>query len=148
MFGRRYLVLGSVICAVLSLSLFFTNCSKGNGAAEDSPSDQGRVEGLAGINYFREAVPAKFCGEEGYGYILRSYVGPECGTCHSMNGMFPPFGDSDLGKSYSWARTLGKENFLSKVTDNRFCGPDCNLDTRGDIYKALVEWLDHPDNCN
>ncbi len=134
---------------LLGLTIGYTNCAKGTApVAEDASSK--RVEGLAAINYFRESVPDRFCGEEGYGYLLRSYIGPQCGaSCHSMGGsMFPPFGDSDLSKAYSWGRTLGKTNFIEKVLDNRFCGPACNLDPRGEVYQALVEWLDHPDNCN
>lgn len=140
--------LALVFLGLFSISLGFTNCAKGNApVAAEEPSQ--RVEGLAAVNYFREPVPARFCGEEGYGYLLRSYIGPQCGSCHSMGGsMFPPFGDSDLSKAYSYGRSLGKQNFIEKSTDNRFCGPDCNLDTRGEVYKALVEWLDHTDNCN
>lgn len=146
---RKWIEVAGIITLMSLIAAGFTNCAKGGAPAQQ---DQGstKVEGLAAINYFREAVPDRFCGQEGYGYLLRSYIGPQCGgSCHSLNGsMFPPFGDSDEAKAYSWAKTLGKTNFLSKVTDNRFCGPDCNLDTRGEVYKALVDWLDHTDSCN
>ncbi len=137
-----------VFLNLLILSVSFTNCAKG---PVQSTTDEGsqKVEGLTAVNYFREAVPAKFCGEEGYGYLLRSYIGPQCGSCHSMGGsMFPPFGDSDLSKAYSYGRTLSKAKLLETVQNNRFCGPDCNLDTRGEVYQALAQWLDHTDNCN
>lgn len=148
MLSKRNILLVIIIFSSLSTSVLFTNCAKGGGGEEGSNKE--RVEGLAAVNYFREPVPESFCGEAGYGYLLRSYFGPECGTCHSMGGnMFPPFGDTnDLANSYKWAKTLGKQNLIEKSVDNRFCGPDCNLDTRGEIYKALVEWLDHTDNCN
>lgn len=135
---------------LLGLSpLLFNNCAQKAAEIEKaSAAATSTTEELKPINFFREPIPDRFCGEMGYGYLLRSYLGPECGTCHSMNGMFPPFADNDQAKAYSWGKTLGKENFLSKVVDNRFCGPGCNLDTRGEIYKALVEWLDHRDNCN
>jgi hypothetical protein len=125
----------------------YSNCAKSNAQKAEQPSVE-KMLGLPAINYFREPVPDRFCGIEGYGFLLRSYLGPECGTCHTMVGMYPPFADGDLGKAYSYGRALGKDNFLEKVLDNRFCGPDCNLDKRGEIYQALAEWLDHPDNCN
>lgn len=134
----------------LAISVGFTNCAPGGGA--DLPSEKKgvvRVEGLPFINYFREPIPDRFCGQEGYGYLLRSYIGPECGSCHSMTGgMFPPFGDKDLAKAYSYGKSLGKEKFLELSLDNRFCGPDCDLDIRGEIYQALNEWFDNTDSCN
>jgi hypothetical protein len=145
---RRNVFLLVLIFSSLSTSIFFTNCAKGGGGETETSKE--KVLGLSSVNYFREPVPDRFCGEEGFGYLLRSYLGPECGTCHSMGGnMFPPFGDlNDPANAFKWTKTLGKQNLIDKSVDNRFCGPDCNLDSRGEVYKALVEWLDHTDNCN
>lgn len=143
----RYLVLVGIL--YLGITISFNNCTRGSGTAPSSESTHQPVEGLDAVNYFRESVPSTFCGQDGYGYLLRSYLGPECGSCHSMNGgTFPPFGDNDLSKAYSYGRTMGKAKFLELSTNNRFCGPDCNLDTRGEIYQALNQWFDHTDSCN
>jgi hypothetical protein len=94
------------------------------------------------INKLKNPRPSLIRGQEGYAYLLDEYLFEHCAACHGTNSFVDmPFASTDLGIAYEDALRYTAPNFLDSVSDNRFCGPDCNLDPDGEVYQAISEWL-------
>jgi hypothetical protein len=131
------LMLSVVVFTVL---LGFNNCS-----GFTPPSTNGlESSSLASINYLREPRPDLIKGRNGYSYILNEYLRPNCAGCHD-DGSFTnlPCCSDSLSTAYFSATLISREAWIDSFTHNKFCGPDCSLDPKGEVYSAFVEWLDN-----
>lgn len=138
-FNRLFLVTG----AVGLLLLGYNNCGA---PPQKTTTETNQSSGSAPnpINFLKTPRPALIQGKDGYNYILTEYIRPQCGSCHQANSSnFIYIGADDLNTAYFAAMGYSKETFLKSVSNNRFCGKDCNLDPQGEVYKAIAEWLDN-----
>lgn len=126
---------------LLSTMVLFQNCG-GESIVTRLPGNS--VLGLAPHNYFTETKPASMCGEEGYNFLMDQYLIRNCGACHEDPPLVePPFAASqNRAFAYFASSLVTRENWIETTTNNTFCAGDCNLDTRGEVYEGLVEWLD------
>lgn len=132
----------------LALVLFYNNCAEPGASSNSSASQGNSVPGLKPVNYFRSAPPANMTGESGYEFLLKEYFVPQCATCHDSSGAFSPrFADkTNKHDSYLAAKYyFDNADMVMRITTNPFCKPDCTLDPRGDVYKAIMNWLEHRD---
>ena len=125
---------------LLCLVVLFQNC--GESKVTRLPGNS--VLGLAPHNYFTEAKPASMCGEQGYNFLMDQYLIRHCGSCHEDPPLAePPFAASaNRAFAYFASSLITRERWIASSTNNQFCGDDCSLDTRGEVYQGLVEWLD------
>lgn len=135
---------------------FFQNCAVPMGdeqmSKQDPPStpenylwiSESVPSGLKAVNYFSTSKPTDMSGFEGYSYIHSEYLSKKCTVCHKPpSGQIPHFGNSFLTYSYDVAkRDFRNGDMQFRITANPHC-PDCNLDPRGEVYQAVMYWLDH-----
>lgn len=84
-------------------------------------------------------------GDKGFQFLLKEYLAPHCGSCHDSAVYFgaPYFDKTNPSKSYALSKAgLTKSDMIMRVTNNPFC-PTCKLDPKGEVYKAIMYWLDH-----
>ncbi len=128
------------------LLILYTNCSEY--PAGENPHSSYQLGDPADVNNFKEVPPAVICGKSGYDFLLRNYIRYNCGSCHASGGAgFPPFTATNLDDAYFSAMTVAKDRWIATVTQNRFCGPVCNLSTTGEVFRGLMEWIDHRSTC-
>lgn len=90
----------------------------------------------------------KGCGEDGFAFLLEEYFIPHCGACHNNGGISSPyFADENFANSFFWAKATSGSTLLSSSLDNRFCGPDCNIEQDSQMHRILQEWIDSPNEC-
>lgn len=147
---------GIVFFAMLILIALFQNCSV---PSNDQPSTQqdppstpenflwlieSVPTGLKPVNYFVTSKPMDMSGFEGYSYIHAEYLSKKCTVCHRPpSGQLPHFGTSSLTYSYDLAkRDFRTGDMAVRITANPHC-PECNLDKRGEVYQAVMYWLEH-----
>ena len=133
----------ALIAVVFSLvPLLFVNCGK---KVEPVYRDAPSTSSSQSINTFSTNPPVME-GEIGFNFLLSQYFGPHCGGCHGANAaalMKPLFNVADPKGSYDLARiTLDKADMVNRITANPFC-PECTLKKDGEVYKAIMYWLDH-----
>lgn len=134
------------ISGLLIVGALYTNCQGGHMNVSSSGSFQ--LGDPSNINNYKEYPPAVICGSAGYDFLLRNYLRANCGSCHGAGGIaFPQFTDSNLQNAYWAAQLVARDKWVTTTTNNQFCGPDCNLSTSGQVYKGLMEWLDHKTSC-
>lgn len=128
-----------------------TRTSNSNGTGNDSgsdsnsrsDSDSAAGEESSDINQLKNPKPEVVCGESGYEYLMEEYLFENCVGCHAQNGFAqPPLADRDLTLSYEAALPVAKNKFLEAISENPLCG-DCNLETTGEVYQAIEEWIDN-----
>lgn len=81
----------------------------------------------------------------GFQFLLKEYLGPRCGGCHYSAVYFgaPYFDVANPSKSYDLSKAgLTKSDMIMRITNNPFCRT-CTLDTNGEVYQAIMYWLDH-----
>ncbi|MBK7962288.1 MAG: hypothetical protein IPK04_14570 [Bdellovibrionales bacterium] len=137
---------------LLSLGFLFLLVSYNNCAKESQSSSPGgggvtsanSVTGLSAVNYFKSPVPSSMVGENGYTFLMKEYFGPQCAACHAGGVIFPDFADKGHPHdSYLAAKYyFQNEDMIHRITDNPYCRPGCTLDPRGEVYKAIMTWLD------
>lgn len=139
----------SILSLTIPLIVTYQSCQKLDETHESisSASRFSAPEGLPSINYLIEPPPHLICGKSGWGYMMRNYVKLHCGACH-YQGAFAPiaFADKDLDMAYSQASWISREQWIRTTTQNRFCVPNCNIVSTGEVQQALVEWADNK-NC-
>src|SRR5689334_20541843 len=140
---RIFSILFLISFVVLPLLFGYNNCA-GPKNSEPAPAVQedqfSSIPGLPEVNYFKTEMPAQMSGFTGYQYLLKEYFGPQCALCHRQNGPWDPkFAEmGDMKASYLAAKNLiPTNNMIRRITLNAACGPQCNLDQRGQVYKAI-----------
>lgn len=129
---------------LLVVAIAYTNCSK-----EFEMDESGFVLGdPRDVNNFKSPPPSVICGKSGYDFLLKNYIRSNCGACHGEGGIaFPQFTASGLNDAHWAAQLVPRERWIATITENRFCGPSCNLSITGQMYGGFVEWLENPANC-
>lgn len=126
----------------MTLPVFFVNCGP---AVEPVYSGSSANRASNNINFFSEE-PTVMDGEAGFRFLLKEYFGPHCGSCHSANNplMKPYFNMADPKSSYELSRIglNNKADMINRITNNPFC-PSCTLDKNGEVFNAIMYWLDH-----
>lgn len=126
--------------------LAYTNCSEYPDGEKPNASYQ--LGDPTNVNNFKEVPPPVICGKAGYEFMLRNYIRYNCGSCHGASGVgFPSFTATDVDDAYFSAMTVGRDRWIATVTQNRFCGPACNLSTTGEVFNGLLQWLDNKSTC-
>jgi hypothetical protein len=135
---QHRVAIGTILTLVLGVVVLFENCGIPKG--ENSPASSER---LAEVNYFTEPRPDSLCGKAGYTFLHRQYFEKYCGgSCHVVGGSIgPAFGDEDINVAYYEQSFVHPNRMLLTSMNNQFCGPYCNLDTRGEVYQGILEWL-------
>lgn len=150
---RRY---GLGFFAGLVLIAFFQNCAGPSAGQQSSVQDlpstpenyfwigESVPSGLRSVNYFVSSKPKDMSGFEGYGYLYSEYLSKKCAVCHKPpGGQLPHFGTTSLSYSYDLAkRDFRTGDIAVRITANPHC-PECNLDQRGEVYQAVMYWLEH-----
>ena len=144
--------LGLLVFGFVIMGLF-NNCgspeskeaSDGTGTGNASHIEGGFVD----ADYLTEEKPDLLCGQEGYAYLLKEYIGVHCAVCHDRTGGFEPYfaQNDDPSDSYYKALYINEEVFVETVTENRFCGKECSLNKEGETFKAIEEWLENKWAC-
>lgn len=139
------------LIAILLL-ITFQNCGPSEGPESQSVSSGSTAtawpspSGLPMVNYFSASPPTDMSGEIGYTFLLNQYFYRQCGGCHDANGFFAPkFADiTKPQSSYNVAKAwFDRQDMIGRITTNPFCKPSCTLDPRGQMYQAIMYWLDH-----
>jgi hypothetical protein len=142
-FRRVFLSLG-----FFYLLISYNNCaqnSESSAPASSAVPQTSTATGLSAVNNFKTPAPNSMAGEDGYAFLMKEYFVPQCAACHSGGVAFPDFADrGHPHDSYLAAKYyFQKQDLIKRVTDNPYCRPDCTLDPRGDVYKAILTWLEH-----
>lgn len=132
-----------VATLVLPLVIIFENCSGGSNSLKVAESSSITApDGLPPINYFVTAPPPLICGPSGWSFMMTNYIRVNCSGCHYSGSIVAPiaFADNNSLIAYQQAQLVSASSWSQFVTKNTFCYPDCNLDTRGEIYQGLMQW--------
>lgn len=143
----------AVGAVALLLTVGFQNCAGPVSTSQENQSSAAQTynwlsstppSNLPEVNYFKTDPPANMTGRQGYSYLYNEYFKPKCIRCHiPVSGVSPQFGSSNISTSYNVAVTLFQTREISnRITHNGAC-PECDLDTRGEVYQAVMYWLDH-----
>lgn len=137
-----------IIATLMVLALTYQQCGMETGI-EDLASDAGLGSNeVRQIDLLQEPKPALVCGPDGYQYIVRNYLKTNCGDCHTTFSQIPhTFTHDDANTAFSEAMGVPAAKWRETITHNNFCGPNCNLSTRGEVYAAISEWLDNRVAC-
>jgi len=134
----------AVFMSVL-LSLPFNNCAQNTESSTLPNTDQATSSRPTDdINTFK-TNPPPMQGNEGFQFLLDQYFAPHCGSCHNEKLYFGAafFELNNRQKSYDLSVfALKKQDMIMRVTNNPFC-PSCTLDPNKEVYKAIMQWLDH-----
>lgn len=147
---KNHLKLTLILFSIIPLNIFFTNCAGQNSDADSSQvqaeNQFGGIEGLPEVNYFKTNPPADMSGQAGYEFLMKEYFVPHCASCHGNGGVWQPnFANIDnVRSSYSAAKyQIPTENMIRRITSTANCMPECRLDERGEVYRAIMYWLEH-----
>lgn len=119
------------------------NCA-GSNQSENSQSAAASYRNDSDINTFSQNPPP-IEGNAGFQFLLKEYLAPHCGSCHNNVQYFgaPYFDINNTTKSYELSKVgLTRQDMIMRVTNNPFC-PTCKLNPNGEVYKAIMYWLDH-----
>ena len=139
-FPKKMVLVSVLILAIAPL--FFVNCA--GPASENQTSQSSSLRYDNDINTFTRNPPP-LEGFSGFQFLLDEYLGPHCGSCHdnkvSFGGQF--FDVTNRQKSYDQSSyALKKTDMIMRITNNPFC-PSCSLNPNGEVYRAIMYWLDH-----
>jgi hypothetical protein len=96
-----------------------------------------------------EPRPTKVCGREGFAYLWKGYLVPECGGCHYLNNIYKqsPFGQKDdLEGSFNAMLSEDKAAIMRAIGGQVFC-KKCVLKPDDPLQKDIADWLDARSVC-
>lgn len=104
------------------------------------------------LNFYpiKGARPAAVCGVDGFAYLWKGYLVPECGGCHYAGNTFKvdPFADGrSVTSSYEIMSTLvNKQELIAATQANQFC-IKCILQGEDPLFADLKFFAANPTVC-